>query len=164
MDPCCRRSRPAQDNRRSFQGMMRIARTGAQWRSTAQAPAGGSRVLAPCPRPSSAVSLNRPADLALDVEFTSGRVYRYSGVPEEVALAMRRASPRAASSTAASARPIRTPACPNGPRPQHPALPRSCSSDSAPAPAQLWNDFHCQDSDLSAAALRCRPNRRGSQT
>ncbi len=33
----------------------------------------------------------RPADLALDVEFTSGRVYRYSGVPEEVALAMRRA-------------------------------------------------------------------------
>ena len=31
----------------------------------------------------------RPGAQALDVEFTTGRVYRYAGVPEEVALAMR---------------------------------------------------------------------------
>lgn len=33
----------------------------------------------------------RAAEHALDVEFVTGRVYRYAGVPEEVALAMRAA-------------------------------------------------------------------------
>ena len=31
----------------------------------------------------------RASEQALDVEFVTGRVYRYAGVPEEVALAMR---------------------------------------------------------------------------
>lgn len=33
----------------------------------------------------------RPGEQALDIEFTTGRVYRYHSVPEAVALAMRRA-------------------------------------------------------------------------
>lgn len=31
----------------------------------------------------------RASEQALDVEFTTGRIYRYAGVPEEVVLAMR---------------------------------------------------------------------------
>jgi hypothetical protein len=79
---------------------------------------------------------------ALDVEFVTGRIYRYHGVPEELEEEMRRAFSKG-SFFNRRIRPRFPPsACPNG----RPTSPAGWSSDNPAALAQLRNQSRALDS------------------